>query len=122
MWQDLQVAFGKAVVAAKLGRRVVPYDLRGIFCTHRAMVVKSFRQLQSEMGHLDPKSLENYLAEASKCDPRESRTIYQWVHEGYIPVIKLGALVRFDKASIIEWVKKREAPGRAKQRVELDVR
>ena len=49
------------------------------------------------------------------------RTIYQWVHEGYIPVIKLGALVRFDRASIHEWVKKREAPGRVKQRVELDL-
>jgi len=59
------------------------------------------------------------LAEWLQVKPR---TIYQWVHEGYIPVIKLGALVRFDRASIIEWVKKREAPGRAKQRVELDVR
>ena len=59
------------------------------------------------------------LAEWLQVKPR---TIYQWVHEGYIPVIKLGALVRFDKASIIEWVKKREAPGRAKQRVESDAR
>ena len=59
------------------------------------------------------------LAEWLQVKPR---TIYQWVHEGYIPVIKLGALVRFDKASIIEWVKKREAPGRAKQRVEFDAR
>ena len=50
------------------------------------------------------------------------RTAYQWVHEGYIPVIKLGSLVRFDQASIIEWVKKRELPGRTKQRVELDTR
>ena len=59
------------------------------------------------------------LAEWLQVKPR---TIYQWVHEGYIPVIKLGALVRFDRASILEWVKKREAPGRAKKRVELDVR
>lgn len=59
------------------------------------------------------------LAEWLQVKPR---TIYQWVHEGYIPVIKLGALVRFDRASILEWVKKREAPGRAKQRVEFDVR
>lgn len=49
------------------------------------------------------------------------RTVYQWVHEGYLPVIKLGSLVRFDQASIIVWVKKREAPGRAKQRVETDI-
>ncbi len=50
------------------------------------------------------------------------RTIYQWVHEGYIPVIKLGALVRFDQASVTAWVRKREAPGRAKQRVDMDIR
>lgn len=49
------------------------------------------------------------------------RTIYQWVHEGYIPVIKLGALVRFDQTSIAAWLKKRETSGRAKQRLELDV-
>ena len=68
----LQLAFTKAVAAAAIGRRIVPYDLRGTFAMHRAMVMKMFRQLQSEMGHLDPKSLENYLAEASKCDPRDS--------------------------------------------------
>lgn len=49
------------------------------------------------------------------------RTIYQWVHEGYIPVLKLGALVRFDQASVAAWLKKREIPGRSKQRVELDI-
>lgn len=48
------------------------------------------------------------------------RTIYQWVHEGYIPVVKLGALVRFDQASVGAWLKKREVPGRARQRVEFD--
>ena len=48
------------------------------------------------------------------------RTVYQWVHEGYIPVIRLGSLVRFDQASITAWIRKREAPGRAKQRVEFD--
>lgn len=49
------------------------------------------------------------------------RTIYQWVHEGYIPVIKLGALVRFDQASILAWLKKREAAGRSRQKIELDI-
>ena len=48
-------------------------------------------------------------------------TVYQWVHEGYIPVIKLGVLVRFDQASIMAWVKKREAPGRKGRRVEFEV-
>lgn len=49
------------------------------------------------------------------------RTIYQWVHEGYIPVLKLGALVRFDQAGVAAWLKKREVPGRSRQRVELDI-
>lgn len=49
------------------------------------------------------------------------RTIYQWVHEGYIPIIKLGSLVRFDQASITAWVKKRETQGRASKRLEVDI-
>jgi excisionase family DNA binding protein len=49
------------------------------------------------------------------------RTIYQWVHEGYMPVIKLGALVRFDPASVAVWLKKRELPGRARKRPEFDL-
>jgi excisionase family DNA binding protein len=49
------------------------------------------------------------------------RTIYQWVHERYIPTVKLGALVRFDQASIVAWLKKRETPGRASQRLEVDI-
>jgi excisionase family DNA binding protein len=49
------------------------------------------------------------------------RTIYQWVHEGYIPTIKLGALVRFDQASIVAWLRKRETPGRASKRLEADI-
>lgn len=49
------------------------------------------------------------------------RTIYQWVHEGYIPVIKLGSLVRFDQASVFAWVKKRETPGRTRKQPEFDL-
>ena len=49
------------------------------------------------------------------------RTVYQWVHERYIPSIKLGTLVRFDQASIAAWVKKRETVGRSMRRVEVDI-
>ena len=68
----LQLTFKKAVAEAGIERRVVPYDLRGTFAMHRAMVVNSFRQLQAEMGHGDPKSIQNYLDEAATCDPKES--------------------------------------------------
>jgi excisionase family DNA binding protein len=49
------------------------------------------------------------------------RTVYQWVHVGYIPVIKLGTLVRFDRTSILEWVKKRETTGRISKRLDVDI-
>ncbi len=49
------------------------------------------------------------------------RTIYQWVHEGYIPVIKLGSLVRFSQASLAEWLQKRAVPGRSSRRLEVDL-
>lgn len=57
------------------------------------------------------------LAERLQVKPR---TIYQWVHEGYIPVLKLGALVRFSPARIGEWLRKRETPGRQTKRLDLD--
>lgn len=67
-----QSTFRDAVAAAKFNRRIVSHDLRGTFCMHRAMVVKGFRQLQTEMGHLDPTSIQSYMSEASHHDPKES--------------------------------------------------
>ena len=49
------------------------------------------------------------------------RTVYHWVHEQYIPSIKLGSLIRFDQTSITTWVKKRETVGRITRRVEMDI-
>jgi excisionase family DNA binding protein len=49
------------------------------------------------------------------------RTIYQWVHERYIPSVKLGTLVRFNQASIATWVKGRENVGRISRRLEVDI-
>ena len=51
----------------------------------------------------------------------KARTVYKWVHERYIPSVKLGALIRFDQASVAVWVKKRERPGRLVRRVEVDL-
>ena len=49
------------------------------------------------------------------------RTVYHWVHEQYIPSIKLGSLIRFDQTSITTWVKKRETSGRISRRLEVDI-
>jgi integrase len=51
---------------------VISYDLRGTFAMHRAMVVKNFRQLQTEMGHGNPQSIQSYLDEASRFRVEES--------------------------------------------------
>ncbi len=49
------------------------------------------------------------------------RTVYHWVHERYIPSIKLGSLIRFDQTSITTWVRKRETAGRITRRLEVDI-
>ncbi|OGR47058.1 MAG: hypothetical protein A2X40_07620 [Elusimicrobia bacterium GWC2_65_9] len=48
------------------------HDLRGTFAVHRAMIVKSFRQLQYELGHSDAKSIQSYLSRAETFDSEES--------------------------------------------------
>lgn len=53
-------------------KQAIPYDLRGTFAMHRAMVVKNFRQLQTEMGHGSPQSIQSYLDEASRYRVEES--------------------------------------------------
>ena len=49
------------------------------------------------------------------------RTIYQWVHERYIPTVKLGTLVRFSPAGMAKWLHERESPGRISRRIEVDL-
>jgi hypothetical protein len=52
--------------------------------------------------------------------PREKlRMVYQWIHERYMPTIKLRALVRSDKGSVATWVKKRVTVGRISRRPEI---
>lgn len=66
--------FNKAITEAGITKRkpVVPYDLRGTYATHRAMVVRNFRQLQSEMGHASPTSIQHYLDSATHYLPTDS--------------------------------------------------
>jgi excisionase family DNA binding protein len=49
------------------------------------------------------------------------RTIYQWVHEEYIPVVKLGTCVRFRQGSVAEWIAKCEQPGRRRRALSVDI-
>ena len=79
-------------------------------------------ELRAEIRVLMTKSERLLTVEdVAQCLPVRPRTVYQWVHERYIPVVKLGVLVRFNPASVSEWLKTREVPGRAERRLELDL-
>lgn len=36
------------------------------------------------------------------------KTVYDWVHRGVIPYVKLGKLVRFDEKEIMRWIEKKK--------------
>jgi len=46
-------------------------------------------------------------------------TIYQWSHQGFIPNIKLGKLLRFRKEDIDKWLASRSTNGRKARRVDI---
>ncbi len=64
--------FKEALMESKVEKDAVAYDLRGTFAMHRAMVIKTFRQLQTELGHSTPASIQHYLDQAERFDPKES--------------------------------------------------
>ncbi len=64
--------FKKALQKSGINKKAVAYDLRGTFAVHRAMVVRNFRQLQVELGHASPESIQHYLNQATHFDPKES--------------------------------------------------
>jgi len=39
-------------------------------------------------------------------------TVYKWAHYGYVPMVKLGSLIRFKESKIEEWLGKRQRKGR----------
>lgn len=46
-------------------------------------------------------------------------TIYKWTHEGFIPHVKLGRLVRFNEATVMKWVERRSEAGRATRCIDV---
>jgi excisionase family DNA binding protein len=50
-------------------------------------------------------------AEVAKMLQVQESTIYKWVHYGYIPHVKLGSALRFDKNSLLRWLKGKERKG-----------
>lgn len=62
----------RAAAGLELGEDVNLHDMRGTFAMHRAMVVHSFRRLQSELGHGDPQSIQSYLDRTASFDRKQS--------------------------------------------------
>lgn len=48
------------------------HDSRHTFAMHRAIIVKDFRQLQMELGHEDPVSVQSYLDNTARFRPEDS--------------------------------------------------
>ncbi len=48
-------------------------------------------------------------------------TIYEWVHLGYIPHIRLGRCVRFNLAEVQTWLQEHTKPGRTRRVREVEV-
>ena len=44
-------------------------------------------------------------------------TVYKWAHYGYVPMVKLGSLIRFKESKIEEWLKRRERKGRNSHKI-----
>lgn len=47
------------------------------------------------------------------------KTIYQWIHIGFIPCYKLPKGVRFREQEICDWLKRRRKTGRSAFRIEI---
>jgi len=46
-------------------------------------------------------------------------TVYDWVHTRFIPHVKLGRLLRFERSAILAWLADRERTGRPTKTVPL---
>ena len=46
-------------------------------------------------------------------------TVYKWAHYGYVPMVKIGPLIRFKESKVEEWLRKRERKGRLSYKIYL---
>jgi excisionase family DNA binding protein len=61
------------------------------------------------------------VAELSPVINAAPSTIYGWVHEGFIPHIKIGRCVRFRPSEVMAWLDKHAKPGRTQRVPEVEV-
>ncbi len=49
----------------------------------------------------------------------KASTIRKWVHLGFIPYVKLGRAVRFDRKDVEKWIRQRSHQGGGPQMLEI---
>ena len=47
--------------------------------------------------------------------------VRKWVSLQFIPTVRLGRLVRFDRLAVERWVKHRSEPGRLQRKIEVEI-
>jgi len=48
-------------------------------------------------------------------------TVYRWVQSDFIPHLKIGGVVRFEKKTVRKWLDKRTFAGQQKMKAEIDI-
>jgi len=44
-------------------------------------------------------------------------TVYQWVHMGFMPHLRIGKCIRFNENDIEKWISRRKAEGRIRYKM-----
>jgi excisionase family DNA binding protein len=61
------------------------------------------------------------VAELCSATKISKSTIYEWVHEEYIPHIKVGGCVRFRPSEVQAWLQQHAKPGRLRRVPAIEV-
>ena len=76
--------------------------------------------ISRERGVMDSQ-MPQYLTLPELCEWLRVKpaTVYDWTHTGFIPHLKLGRLLRFERGTIAAWLADREWAGRPTKMVPL---
>jgi excisionase family DNA binding protein len=61
------------------------------------------------------------VAELSGRTKIAKSTIYEWVHQEYIPHIKVGGCIRFRPSEVMVWLDRHAKPGRTQRVPDMEV-
>lgn len=59
------------------------------------------------------------IREASEILGVKVSTLYSWIHQGFIPHLKLGRLVKFSESDLSQWTEARKHTGRIERIPEM---